>query len=149
MGLASFQVYGADCIPKQCNKSKGCGLCFYVTQGWFNNDSSKSPDLESIFIHCKPFYSPCKFSSVILAGVYIAPDTCAHTEQHLLADQITEVERKYPDSTFTIKWDFNHTSLQQELPRYKQLVKCSSQEKILDHVYSTIKGAYHAVSHAP
>lgn len=49
-------------------------------------------------------YSPCEFASVILAGDYIALSPCTHTVQQLLVDQtqITELERKHPDSTLNI-----------------------------------------------
>jgi hypothetical protein len=104
-------------------------LCFYVTQCWCNDDTSKSPDLESIFIHCKPFYSPREFSSVILAVDYRSEHLCTHR-----ATSTGWSDQRWKENTQILLWpsrvDFNHTSLQQELPRYKHLVKCStSQEK--------------------
>ena len=63
----------------------------------------------------------------------------------LLADQITEVENKFPNSTLFVMGDFNHTDLRAELPKYHQLVHCATRgERTLDHCYSTIKDAYRA-----
>ncbi|KAJ8416226.1 hypothetical protein AAFF_G00382480 [Aldrovandia affinis] len=74
----------------------------------------------------------------------------AHSAQQQLANQIMEVEQKYPDSPVIIVGDFNHTNLSVELPKYKQLIKCLTRERnTLDHCYSTIKDAYQANIRAP
>lgn len=108
-----------------------------------------SPDLESFIINSKPFYSPREFSSFILVGVYIPPQAHVELAQRLLADQIREVERKNPDSLVIVLGDFNKGNLSQELPKYKQFVKCPTREEnTLDKCYCNIRDAYHAVPRA-
>lgn len=65
-----------------------------------------SPDLESFFINCKPFYSPREFASFILVGVYIPLAGSAQDAQHVLADQIQHVERIFQDSLVIFLGDF-------------------------------------------
>ena len=54
------------------------GICLLINERWCSSSTviSKfcSHDLESIFIECKPFYSPREFSSIIMVGAYI-PDS--------------------------------------------------------------------------
>ncbi|KAL0147067.1 hypothetical protein M9458_057591, partial [Cirrhinus mrigala] len=56
----------------------GGGLCFYINEGWCSDVTTLkkmcSPNLEALFINCKPFYSPREFSSFILVNVYVPPD---------------------------------------------------------------------------
>src|SRR4029434_3536713 len=45
--------------------------------------------------------------------------------------------------------DFNKGNLTRELPKYKQFIKCPTREEnILDHCYTTVSSAYHAVPRA-
>src|SRR4029434_8784665 len=42
--------------------------------------------------------------------------------------------------------NFNSRNLTRELPKYKQFIKCPNREEnILDHCYTTVSSAYHAV----
>ncbi|XP_035282188.1 uncharacterized protein LOC118231922 [Anguilla anguilla] len=108
-----------------------------------------SPVLETFFINCKPFYSPREFASFILVGVYIPPQALVQEAQRTLADQILCVERTNPDSFVIVLGDFNKGNLSHELPKYHQLIKCPTREEnTLDHCYSTINRAYHAVPRA-
>ncbi|CAG5851099.1 unnamed protein product [Menidia menidia] len=108
-----------------------------------------SPDLETFFINCKPFYSPREFASFILVGVYIPPQANVQDAQCTLADQILRVERTFPDSLVIVLGDFNKGNHTHELPKYRQLIKCPTREdNILDHCYTTISNAYHAVPRA-
>ena len=51
-----------------------------------------------------------------------------------------------PDSVVIVLGDFNKGNLTHELPKYKQFIKCPTrQENILDHCYTTVRDAYHAV----
>ena len=153
--LTGFQLLRADRDPTLSGKSKGGGICFYIKQCWCSDVKvilqSCSPDLESFFITCKPFYSPREFTSFILAGVYIPPQADVREAQRQLADQILGVEsrRENTYSPIIVIGDFNKGNLTHELPKYKQLVKCPTREEnTLDHCYSTISRAYRAVSHA-
>ncbi|XP_035286690.1 uncharacterized protein LOC118234332 [Anguilla anguilla] len=108
-----------------------------------------SPVLETFFINCKPFYSPREFASFILVGVYIPPQALVQEAQRMLADQILCVERTNSDSFVIVLGDFNKGNLSHELPKYHQLIKCPTREEnTLDHCYSTINHAYHAIPRA-
>ncbi|CAG6021268.1 unnamed protein product [Menidia menidia] len=151
--LAGFQLFRADRNTELSGKTKGGGICFYTNSGWCNDvtviQQHCSPDLETFFINCKPFYSPREFASFILVGVYIPPQTNVQDAQRTLADQILRVERTFPDSLVIVLGDFNKGNLTHELPKYRQLIKCPTREdNILDHCYTTISNAYHAVPRA-
>ncbi len=108
-----------------------------------------SPNLEALFINCKPFYSPREFSSFILVNVYVPPDACVSATMQQLAEQISEMEQMYPDSLLIILGDFNKANLSRELPKYRQHVTCPTRDSnILDHCYTIIKDAYHSVPRA-
>ena len=149
-----FKPHRADRSNVLAQKSGlGGGICFLVNQRWCNDSTeifrSCSHDLETLFIECKPFYSPREFSSIIMAGVYIPdshPDAVA-----ALASQINNIESSHPDSLVIVLGDFNRTSLSKELPKYKQQVKCSTHEdgNILDHCYCKIKDAYRVLPRPP
>ena len=69
--------------------------------------------------------------------------------QRVLANQILSVEHENPDSLVIVLGDFNKGNLTQELPKYRQFIKCPTREEnTLDHCYSTISKAYHAVPRA-
>ncbi|CAG6022009.1 unnamed protein product, partial [Menidia menidia] len=151
--LAGFQLFRADRNTELSGKTKGGGICFYTNSGWCNDvtviQQHCSLDLETFFINCKPFYSPREFASFILVGVYIPPQANVQDAQRTLADQILRVERTYPDSLVIVLGDFNKGNLTHELPKYRQLIKCPTREEnILDHCYTPITNAYHAVPRA-
>ncbi len=106
-------------------------------------------DLETLFINCKPFYSPREFCSFILVSVYIPPQAHVSSALQKLADQITEKEQQHPDSVLIILGDFNKANLSRELPKYRQHIACPTRDSnILDHFYTAIKDAYHSVQGA-
>ncbi|KAK0131206.1 putative RNA-directed DNA polymerase from transposon BS [Merluccius polli] len=151
--LAGFQLCRADRDTELSGKTKGGGICFYINSGWCNNvtviQQHCSPDLESFIINCKPFYSPREFASFILVGVYIPPQANVQDAQHMLADQILCVERTNPDYLVIVLGDFNKGNLTHDLPKYRQVIKCPTRgENILDHCYTTVRDAYHAVPRA-
>ncbi len=107
------------------------------------------PDLEKIFINCKPFYSPWEFCSFILVSVYIPPQAHVSSALQKLADMITESEQHHPDSVLIILGDFNKANLSRKLPKYRQHVTCPTRDSnILDLCYTAIKDAYHSVPRA-
>ncbi|KAK3515897.1 hypothetical protein QTP86_020857 [Hemibagrus guttatus] len=151
--LGGFNLYRADRHTELSGKTKGGGICFYINNSWCNDvkvlSQLCSPDLEAFTINCKPFYSPREFSSFILVGVYIPPQGNVHEAQRALADEIQSVERTNPDALVIVLGDFNKGNLSHELPKYKQFIKCPTREgNVLDHCYTTISGAYHAVPRA-
>ncbi|KAK0144347.1 RNA-directed DNA polymerase from mobile element jockey [Merluccius polli] len=151
--LAGFQLCRADRDTELSGKTKGGGICFYINSGWCNDvtviQQHCSPDLESFIINCKPFYSPREFASFILVGVYIPPLANVQDAQRMLADQILCVERSNPDYLVIVLGDFNKGNLTHDLPKYRQVIKCPTRgENILDHCYTTVRDAYHAVPRA-
>ena len=64
--LPGFQLFRADRCTELSGKSKGGGTCFYINEGWCTDVTVLkklcSPHLESLFINCRPFYSPREFA---------------------------------------------------------------------------------------
>ncbi|KAK0148460.1 hypothetical protein N1851_011207 [Merluccius polli] len=77
VNLPGYQLFRADRDATATGKTKGRGVCFYVSNEWCSDltviAELCSPDLELLAIHCKPFYSPREISSIILACVYVQP----------------------------------------------------------------------------
>ncbi len=151
--LTGFQRFRADRITESSGKTRGGGLCFYINEGWCKDVTVLKrmccPNLEALFIKCKPFYSQREFSSFILVSVYIPPDARVSAALKLLADQITHTEQRYPDSFIIILCDFNKANLTRELPKYRQHITCPTRDSnILDHCYTVLKDAYHSVPRA-
>ncbi len=97
-------------------------------------------DLDTLFINCKPFYSPREFCLFILVSVYIPPQAHVSSALQKLADLITDTEQKHPDSVLIILGDFNKANLSRELPKYRQHITCPTRDSnILDHCYTAIK----------
>ncbi len=106
-------------------------------------------DIETLFINCKPFYSPREFCLFILVSVYIQPQSHVSSALQKLADLITDTEHKHPDSVLIILGDFNKANLSRELPKYRQHITCPTRDSnILDHCYTALKNAYHSVPRA-
>ena len=87
-----------------------------------------SPELETLTVRRRPFYSPREFSSVILVHVYIPPQANARTTINNLAASITATENANQDSIVLAFGDFSHTNLRKALPKYKQHVKCPTRD---------------------
>lgn len=84
-----------------------------------------------------------------MGAVYIPPAADSREAQRVLAEHVLKVERSFPDSLVIMLGDFNKGNLSQELPKYRQFVKCPTREKnTLDHCYTTVSNAYHAVPRA-
>jgi hypothetical protein len=89
-------------------------------------------------------------SSVTLIAVYIHPTANLSTALRLLADEINACETSSPDSTVIVAGAFNKANLKKELPKLYQQVDCTTRgDKTLDHCYTSIKKAYHAIRRAP
>ncbi len=107
--LPGFQLFRADSIAELTGKTRN--FRFNINESWCSDVTTLNniccPNLEALFIHCKPFYSPREFSSFILPNVYVPPDVCISAALQQLAEQITEMEQRYPDSLLIILGDFN------------------------------------------
>ncbi len=126
---------------------------FYIGERWCTDVTVLKKmccsDLETLFINCKPFYSPREICSFILVSVYIPPQAHVSSALQKLADLITDTEQQHPDSVLIILGDFNKANLSHELPKYRQHVTCHTRHSnILDHCYKAIKDAYHSVPQA-
>ncbi|KAL0147455.1 hypothetical protein M9458_057240 [Cirrhinus mrigala] len=151
--LPGYQLFRADRDAESTGKSRGGGTCFYINERWCTDltvlKKMCCPDLDALFIDCKPFYSPREFCSFILISVYIPPQANVSLALQKLADQIADMEQKHPDSVLIILGDFNKANLSRELPKYSQHVTCPTRDSnILDHCYTTIRNAYHSVPRA-
>ncbi len=104
--LPGFQLFRADRDTESTGKSRGGGTCFYINERWCTDVTVLKKmccsDLETLFINCKPFYSPREFCSFIFVSVYIPPQTHMSTALQKLADQITDTEQQHPDSVLII-----------------------------------------------
>ncbi|XP_068507262.1 uncharacterized protein [Syngnathus scovelli] len=153
MELAGFRLTRADRSAELSGKSKGGGLCFYINERWCTDvmvlKEFCSPLLETLFINCRPFYSPREFSSIVMAAVYIPPNARASEATQMLADQVTDMERLLPNSLIIVLGDLNRANLAHELPRYRPHITCPTRgAQTLDHCYTVIKDAYHSVARA-
>lgn len=80
---------------------------------------------------------------------YIPPEADVYKAQQALAAQTVCVKRTFPNSLVFVLGDFNKAILSQELPKYRQFIKCPTRaEKTMDHIYTTVSTAYRAVAHA-
>ncbi|KAM9816509.1 uncharacterized protein ACBT44_010817 isoform 2-T2 [Syngnathus typhle] len=151
--LAGFRLMRADRSAELSGKSKGGGLCFYINERWCTDVTVLkefcSPLLETLFINCRPFYSPREFSSIVMAAVYIPPHARASEATQMLADQVTDMKKLLPNSLIIVLGDLNKANLAHELPRYRQHVTCPTRgAQTLDHCYTVIKDAYHSAARA-
>ncbi len=150
--LPNFQLIRADRDAESTGKSRGGGTCFYINERWCTDVTVLKmccSDLETLFINCKPFYSPREICSFILVRVYIPSQAHARSAVQKLADQITDTEQQHPDSVLIILGDFNKANLSRELPKYRQHITCPTRDSnLLDHCYTAIKDAYHSVPRA-
>ncbi|KAK2901605.1 hypothetical protein Q8A73_011351 [Channa argus] len=77
LSLPGFQLLRSDRDAESTGKSRGGGTCFYINDRWCSDVTVLKKmccsDLETLFINCKPFYSPREFCSFILVSVYIPP----------------------------------------------------------------------------
>lgn len=75
--LPNFQLFSADRNAESTGKSHCGGTCFYINERWCTDVTVLKkmccPNLELLFINCKPFYSPREFCSFIIMSDYIPP----------------------------------------------------------------------------
>ena len=148
-----FSLYRHD-RSTDSGKHRGGGVCFLVNTRWCTDvkvlSSACTPDVEFLTIQCRPFYLPREMSCLTLIAVYIHPAANVPTALRLLADEINACETSCPDGTVIVAGDFNKANLKKELPKLYQQVDCATRgDKTLDHCYTSIKGAYHAIRRAP
>ncbi len=146
----SFSLHRLDRHAETTGKAKGGGVCLLVNNSWCTDveviSRCSSPVLEHLTIKCRPFYSPRELPSVLITAVYIPPQAKAAEALEELYTAISGYEDKYLQAVSIVAGDFNHCSLKSVLPKYYQHISCPTRgDKILDHFYSTIKGAYRSI----
>ena len=119
---------------------------FFVYDRWCSDvtvlQQHCSINIESLFILCRPFYSPREFHAFILVCVYIPPDADVTAAVDTLAEQLSGVEHKHPDSFPVVLGDFNQAHLSRALHKYRQQVTCATRGgNTLDHCYYTTRQA--------
>jgi hypothetical protein len=100
-------------------------------------------------ISCHTHYIPREFSSVLFIAIYLPPQSEAGTKtalkQHYKA--ISKEENANPEVALPLAGDFNADKLKSVLPNFYQHVTCATRrKKILDHLYSTHRDAYKALT---
>ena len=91
-------------LPDQANrvmelsgKTMRGRTCFYINKKWCTDvtvlKKSCSAHLGTLFINCKPFYSPWEFSLFILVSFNIPPQACVTEVFQPLANQVTDMEK--------------------------------------------------------
>ncbi len=130
-------MFREDCDAESVRKSCGGGTCFYINERWCTDVRALKkmccPDLEVLFMNCKPFYSLREFSLFILVSVYIPLQAHVSLALQKLADQIIDTEQHHPDSVIIILGDFNKANLSRELPKYREHVTCPTKIGSLLH----------------
>ncbi|KAI4903013.1 hypothetical protein NFI96_007809, partial [Prochilodus magdalenae] len=145
-GLASFR---ADRDSALCGKTRGGGLCVYISTEWCKNSvlvsSYCSPLVEFMVVRCRPFYLPREFTAVLIISVYIPPGATAKAALCELYSAISGLQNTHPDGLFIVAGDFNHVNLKSVLPKFHQHVNFATRgANALDLVYTNIPSAYRA-----
>ena len=149
-----YTPYRGDRDNNLSGKKGGGGVCILVNQRWCTDskeiNKSCSPDLETLTVQCRPFYSPREFSSVIIVSMCVPCSANKRLAARAISDHVFELESQFPDSFVVILGDFNHTNIKKVLPKFYQQVLCATREQaILDQCYCKIKNAFRSFARAP
>ena len=134
---SGFSLFRHDRVFHEVDKGKGRGVCFLLNNQWCSDmkgiSKTCTSELETLSLKCRPFYLPREFQSLILTVAYVSSESntkCA-------IDQLSNKSR--PAKTRI-----------QGRPKFYQHVTCATRkDAILDHCYTTIKGAYRSLKRAP
>ncbi len=142
-------MHRSDRTKELTGKSRAGGVCFYINNLWCDErnlhsiKSFCSPDLEFHILLCRPFWLPREFTAIIIAAVYIPPQS--NTDQALkeLYWNMSEQETTNPDAAFIITGDFNKANFRTIAPKYFQHITINTRgDCALDHCYSPFWDAY-------
>ena len=82
--------------------------------------------------------------------MHIPPQANTGAAVAQLFDTVTQAEHSHPDSIVIVAGDFNKANPKKEMPKFAQQVTCVTRDdKILDHCYTTIRGAFLSIPRAP
>ncbi|XP_042070768.1 voltage-dependent N-type calcium channel subunit alpha-1B [Haplochromis burtoni] len=154
--VEGFHTVRADRDSIASGKRKGGGLAVLVNNRWCNpaNITIKEriccPDTELCAVGLRPYYLPREFSHVILVAVYVPPSANPTAACDTIHSAIARLQTQHPSAFIVISGDFNHVSLDNTLPTFKQYVDCPTRgEKTLDLLYANVKDAYSSSSLPP
>ncbi|GFR74056.1 ReO_6 protein [Elysia marginata] len=84
-----------------------------------------------------------EFPKINLLVTYIPPNVNSEQAIQQVVDIVSDLQAKSPDSVTIIRGDFNHNTLENELPLFFQYIDCPTRGKnILDLCYGNFKDAY-------
>lgn len=146
-GLTTFR---ADRSSVLSGKTRGGRVCMYVNNHWCSNPTTVfshcSPDIEFLVIKCRPFYLPREINMIFIIAVYIPPSADTKEALNTLYNSISELNSIHPDGVTIVAGDFNQANMRKVLPNYHQHVDFATRgTNTLDHVYTSIKGAFKAL----
>ena len=96
---------------------------------------------------CQPFYLPGEFTAVMIAAVYIPPNSNKNRSEALneLYHHISEQQTAHPDALLILAGHFNHANPKTVFPKLQQHIDFPTRgNNTLDHVYTFQRGPYKA-----
>ncbi|XP_025758196.1 uncharacterized protein LOC112843545 [Oreochromis niloticus] len=151
--MEGFHTVRADRDSITSGKRKGGGLAVFVNNRWCNpahitiKERICCPDIELCAVGLRPYYLPREFSHVILVAVYVPPSANPTAACDTIHSAIARLQTQHPSAVMVISGDFNHVTLDNTLPTFKQYVACPTRgERILDLLYANVKDAYSSSS---
>ncbi|GFR58184.1 hypothetical protein ElyMa_005354600 [Elysia marginata] len=100
-------------------------------------------DYELLALSLPPHYLPREFPKINLIVIYILPDANKQHASKQIADVTNYLLDKSPDSVVLITRDFNHQTLEHDLPTFHQYIDCPTRgDATLDVCYGNIAEAY-------
>ncbi len=118
-------------------RPRGGGLCVYINDAWCRDAvvvcKHCSPLVEFMIIKCRPFYLPREYTAIMLAAVYIPPNSNNNRSEALneLYQHISEQQTAHPDAFLILAGDFNHADLKSVFPKIHQHVDFPTRETTL------------------
>ncbi len=150
--MTKCKCYRADRVLVEGGNTRGGGLCVYINDAWCRYAvmvcKHCSPLVEFMIIKCRPFYLPREYTAIMLAAVYIPPNSNNNRSEALneLYQHISEQQRAHPDAFLILAGDFNHADLKSVFPKIHQHVDFPTWgNNTLDFVYTPQRGAYKAL----
>ena len=135
-------------------KQHGGGVGIYINERWCKNVTLKQQycddNVEYITISCRPFYLPREFCNVYVTVAYVPPSGDFTQASEILSNCVTFMDENCPKGVNLLLGDFNGCDIQDNIPNYKQYVKCSTRgDKTLDLLFCNIKNGYRVLKRPP
>ncbi|XP_036439332.1 uncharacterized protein LOC118816846 [Colossoma macropomum] len=153
---AGFSLHRADRTKQLSGKSKGGGVCFLINNAWCDRrnvhfiESFCSPDLEFLTVFCRPAWLPREIMGLCLAAVYTPPQADSDLALGKLHEAISKQMTARLEAALIVAGDFNRNNLRTYCPTLFQHVTCfTRKDRILDHVYSSIRNCYKSLPRPP